>query len=151
MGEIALAWGFIESHLRAVYWTLERTKGVPKPTEQAGFEVVVDVIRQACITLPEFDQAKGSLGGLLRAAASEAKAIADVRNTVCHWSLAQAKRGKNVRLRFVQWRGNNGLSVFKEKWYGIDELKNFATRSGQLGNLLAELATEAMNRLEPDD
>jgi hypothetical protein len=114
VGKIALAWGFIESHLRAVYWTLERTRGVPVPTEKASFEVVVDVVRQACEKLPEFDESLGVLGGLLRAAASEAKSISDVRNTVCHWPLAEGKTGKKPKLKFVQWRGNNGLSVFKE-------------------------------------
>jgi hypothetical protein len=153
IGEIALSWGFIESHLRAVYWTLERTHGVPMPTEKAGFDVVVDIIRQACVKLPEFDQSKGSLGGLLRAAASEAKTLGVVRNTVCHWTLTSAKegmKGKQTKLQFVQWRGNNGLNVFQEKWYGVEELRNLATRSIQLGSLLAELASEAVERLEPD-
>lgn len=149
VGKIALAWGFIESHLRAIYWTLERTKGVPKATEHASFEEVCDHLRHVCVTLPELDQKTSQLGGLIRAACSEAKSISRYRNIVCHWTISEGSQKPKPRLKFVQWRGNDGLNVWKEQWYGVDELRGVADKSAQLGNLLADLAAEVMELLEP--
>lgn len=152
VGEIALSWGFIESHFRAIYWTIERVggvgKGVPYTTSEASFEVVLDIVKQAGqkISVLRTDD----LGDALVDAVSHAKTIADVRNVVCHWPVAQGRQKPTPALRFVQWRGKEWRSEWKDKWYTIPELELYANRAKGLGIALAQIATEAIKRIEPE-
>lgn len=146
VGQIALSWGFIESSLRGVYWTLERVRSVPYPTSKATFEVVVDIVRQAGEKLPELS---GDVGGLLRAAASEAKSLAAVRNTVCHWVIVEGREKPKLALRFAQWRGDGWSNTWKDCWYGVEELNAYATKSNQLADFLIDYCGQAIEALEP--
>jgi hypothetical protein len=151
VGEIALSWCFIESHFRSIYWTLERVGGVgigvPMGTSDAKLEVILDIVRQAGQKLDVLRPEE--LGAALVDAVSHAKTIADVRNVVCHWTIVQGSQKPTPRLRFAQWRGQDWRSVWKDKWYTIPELELYAQRSKGLASVMATMALEAINRLEP--
>lgn len=152
IGEIIIGWGFIESNLRGIYWTLERVggvgKGVPYTTSEAKVEVLLDIVKQAGEKIDVLRT--DDLGDALVEAVGHAKHVANVRNVVAHWQVVQAREKPKPALRFVQWRGDNWRSVWKDHWYTIDELELYAQRAKGLGSAFGRLALEAINRIEPD-